>query len=171
MTNTKIPASRKRTRGTLRADRTRPRSVSERLVRCPSPPQTLSKGAVAEWLRLAPVAHRLGVLSGADLRSFELLCETLGTEKTARLAIEHDGMTIKTEGGGQKAHPGIRVMETARAQAARLLADFGLNPKSRNYVSTAPLRSKNAFDALDRQPASDASGDLDSYLAGDPDGQ
>lgn len=116
----------------------------ERLKRCPLPPNTLSDGARREWLKLAKVAHHLGTLTAADLRGFELLCETLTTERTAREAVAAAGMTTKTADGGLKPHPGVRIMETARNQAARLLESFGLNPKGRGSVERAPAKGVGA---------------------------
>ena len=143
MPNPRTPLARKRLAGTDRADRNRPRTVSERLARCPVPPATLSEAGAAEWKRLAPTAHKLGTLAAADLRSFELLCEVLATERQAREVVGREGMTIATSDGGSKAHPGIKAMEVARNQAARLLESFGLTPKGRNHVDPAPEPREN----------------------------
>jgi P27 family predicted phage terminase small subunit len=112
--------------------------AAARLRKCPPPPARLSKYAREEWSRLAPVAHRLGTLTEADLRGFELLVETLATERTARETVGADGLTVPTADGGSKSHPAVRCMETARNQAARMLESFGLNPKGRGTVETAP---------------------------------
>lgn len=109
-----------------------------RLRRPPKPPRTISEHVAIEWRRLAPIAQRLGTLTQADLRAFELLAETLATEKLARRQIEADGMSTATGDGGLKPHPSVRVMETARNQAARLLDAFGLTPKGRASVDRAP---------------------------------
>jgi P27 family predicted phage terminase small subunit len=122
----------------------RPKSPADRLLKCPVPPTRLSKPAREEWLRLASVAHRLGTLTEADLRGFELLTETLATERTARETVAEAGMTVPTADGGMKPHPAVRIMETARNQAARLLESFGLNPKGRSTVETAPQADRGA---------------------------
>ena len=101
------------------------------LAEAPAPPAHLSPRAAAEWRRLAPAAAALGALAGADLRGFELLCETLATEAEARAVVEAEGCAVPTAGGGAKPRPEVRVMETARVQAARLLAEFGLTPRGR----------------------------------------
>ncbi len=107
------------------------RHPTARLTEPPEPPDRLSPRAAAEWRRLAPAATALGTLAGADLRGFELLCETLATEATARAVVEAEGHAVPTAGGGAKPRPEVRVMETARVQAARLLAEFGLTPRGR----------------------------------------
>ena len=46
-------------------------------------------------------------------------------ERRARGVVDREGLTVPTADGGRKGHPAVNVMETARAQAARLLGDFG----------------------------------------------
>ncbi len=101
------------------------------LGEAPEAPAHLSARAAAEWRGLAPVAVALGTLTEADLRGFELLAETLATEAAARAVVEAEGCAVPTTSGGRKPRPEVRVMETARVHAARLLAEFGLTPKGR----------------------------------------
>lgn len=97
----------------------------------PPAPRHLSDLAKVEWKRLAPIAVRQGSLTIADGRAFELLCETLATEKRCRELVLVEGVSTRTADGGQKPHPAVRPMETARLQAARLLEKFGLTPSGR----------------------------------------
>jgi P27 family predicted phage terminase small subunit len=133
-------------RGTERPDRRPKRDFSARLTRAPSPPSHLSELAAAEWRRLAPVSVSLGTLTAADMRGFELLCETLASETAARAALAREGVTVRTVGGGLKPHPSVRVLETARAQAARLLDSFGLTPRGRQSLDTPPPLPHSAAD-------------------------
>ena len=114
------------------------RDPTARLDQAPEPPAHLSARAAAEWRRLAPVAAVLGTLTEADLRGFELLAETLATEAEARAVVQAEGCATTTAGGGAKSRPEVRVMETAGAQAARLLAEFGLTPKGRRGLDPPP---------------------------------
>jgi P27 family predicted phage terminase small subunit len=91
----------------------------------------------------------LGTLTEADLRGFELLAETLATEAEARAVVEAQGCATTTAGGGAKSRPEVRVMETARAQAARLLAEFGLTPKGRRELGVLPAGGASAGDPDD----------------------
>jgi P27 family predicted phage terminase small subunit len=134
--------------GTYRSDRAHPQTASERLAQCPQPPTDLSDVARSEWERLAAAAHEIGTLTAADLRAFRLLCETLATAAEAQGVIGREGMTLPTGSGGTRAHPATKVLETARAQAARLLAEFGMTPRGRNYVGAAPARAEE--DELER---------------------
>src|SRR4051812_17289867 len=91
-------------------------------------PEILTEAGRDEWQRLAPVACRLGTLTDSTARSFELLVETLATERKARDLVEKAGITVSTGRGGVKPHPAVRTMETARVQAAALLKLFRLDP-------------------------------------------
>jgi P27 family predicted phage terminase small subunit len=123
---------------TTRRDRQPRRDFARRLNRAPVPPESLSQGAKAEWERLAPAAVGIGALTAADLRAFELLCVTLATEAEARAVIDREGLTIVAGTGGRKAHPAVRLAETARAQAAQLLTAFGLTPRGRQSIDPPP---------------------------------
>lgn len=105
------------------------------LKRVPPPPKTLSERAVAEWRRLAPLTVRMGTLSDVDLPALALLCEVQATIAEASDILRRDGMTATTAAGGHKPHPGVRILESARNQAAGLLREFGLTPKSRRSVT------------------------------------
>jgi P27 family predicted phage terminase small subunit len=152
MPNPRRSAALKVISGTDRPDRQAPKPVENLHSAAPKPPKNLSKAAKSEWNRLAPIAHRLGYLADSDLRSFALLCETLATEGIARAEVVAAGMTVSTGTGGLKPHPAIRTMETARAQAARLLEAHGLNPKGRSSVDPAPPdRAANRFGSNGRR--------------------
>jgi P27 family predicted phage terminase small subunit len=135
----RISTTLKIARGTSRADRRSKRDFAARLTRTPSPPAHLSELAATEWRRLAPAAAGLGTLTAADLRAFELLAVTLATEAEAREVLQREGWTVSTaDGGSRKGHPAIKTIETARAQAARLLEAFGLTPRGRQALDTSP---------------------------------
>ena len=85
--------------------------------------------------------------AGAGL---SLWLEGLGplAEAEARAVVVAEGCAIPTAGDGLKPRPEVRVMETARVQAARLLADFGLTPKGRRGLAMVPSRGASADDPL-----------------------
>ena len=87
---------------------------------------------------MAPATVGLGTLTHADLRALELLADTLATAAEAQATVAQCGFTVPTADGGAKPHPAVRIMETARAQAKGLLADFGLTPRGRQGVDTKP---------------------------------
>ena len=98
----------------------------------------MTKEAAAEWKRLAPKAHKLGTLTTVDLVAFELLVNTLAMEVSARQTLADEGLTVVAANGGEKSHPAISVMTSARSAAIRMLGDFGLTPRGRMSVEPAP---------------------------------
>ncbi|HJS89381.1 MAG TPA: phage terminase small subunit P27 family [Steroidobacteraceae bacterium] len=126
----------KRTAGTFRQDRTARKSRSRRVVTIPDPPAHLTELARPEWLRLAPPICAQRTLAETDLRSLELLCEVLGTANQAQATLAKEGLTIRS-GDSVRAHPAVKILEGARAQATRLLIEFGCTPRARGHVEPA----------------------------------
>ncbi|MBV8589794.1 MAG: phage terminase small subunit P27 family [Acetobacteraceae bacterium] len=120
--------------GTSRRDRLPRSDPTLRLTEPPAPPSHLSERAAAEWNRLAQELVAAGVLTGGDLRSLELLAETLALEAEMRTLIAAEGATIPSGEGGRKGHPALKIATDARAQAIRLLEGFGMTPSSRQRV-------------------------------------
>lgn len=128
----------KRLRGTSRSGRQKNVPAGERLTTAPQPPAEMNERAAIEWRSLAPVLCDLGTLTAADLRALRLLCETLAAVAELAEVLAREGHTIPAAGGGMKGHPAAQSLATARAQAHRLLADFGLTPRARAAVDQAP---------------------------------
>jgi P27 family predicted phage terminase small subunit len=120
-----------------RAPKTKIRA-GDRLKKAPPPPKSLSASGAKEWKKLAPTVVDLGTVCRGDLRALEQLCETLGTVTELQEIVREQGLLLKTGTDSFKANPAVKSLETARNQAHRLLVEFGLTPKARNYVSRAP---------------------------------
>ena len=112
--------------------------AGDRLTKVPPAPKTLNQGARQEWKALTPVLVELGTICKADLRALEMLCGILADESRLQKIVDNEGYLLETGTGGKKANPAVKSLETARNQAERMLANFGLYPKARNYVSRAP---------------------------------
>lgn len=134
--------------GTYRADRSAPKTTGARLERMPPAPKHLSTEAKKQWKRLAPAVKATGAMTASDLVAFELLACTLATAIEAEALIAKEGATIEGGSGGQKAHPALAMMATARAQATALLAQFGLTPRGRAAIAPAPASKENKFSGL-----------------------
>ncbi len=128
----------KAVRGTTRPSRRKAPAAGERLTKAPNAPDSLSPAAASEWAVLAPILVELGTLTRADLRALELLCELLASVGELEEVIRREGHTIEAASGGRKGHPAAQALATARTQAHRLLADFGLTPRARASVDQAP---------------------------------
>ena len=134
----RLLTSRKQLAGTQRASRAKPTQSHGRIARTPAPPERLSILAIDEWKALAPLLTKAKTLSGSDLRALELLCETLASATEFAEIIRKEGATVAAAGGGTKGHPALQALATARSQARALLTDFGLTPRGRSGVETAP---------------------------------
>ncbi|WP_254609085.1 P27 family phage terminase small subunit [Burkholderia lata] len=55
-----------------------------------------------------------------------------------RETLNREGLTIVTGSGGSKAHPALRALSDACAQAARLFDAFGLSPRGQQVIDTPP---------------------------------
>jgi len=124
--------------GTLRPARAKQVPAGDRLLEAPPPPPGVSPGAAAEWTRLATDLVAVGTLTAADLRALQLLVETLAAVADLAATIGREGYTVPGAGGGVKSHPALVALAQARAQAHRMLSDFGLTPRARGSVDQAP---------------------------------
>lgn len=124
--------------------------AGKRLVQTPPAPAGLSPTARAHWETLAAICCERGVLTGGDLPALGLLAGTLADIDTARATIAAEGLTTATGADGMKPHPAIRVLESARRDAARMLGDFGLNPRARAAVNPAPEQGGTTDDIAAR---------------------
>lgn len=130
--------SHKTAAGTLRKSRMKQVPAGERLQNPPSPPDDLSPGAAVEWARLAGVLTEVGSLTRADLRGLAMLCELLADVRDLEAQVRRDGYLVPAANGGTKGNPASQALATARAQAHRMLSDYGLNPRARGSVDQAP---------------------------------
>jgi P27 family predicted phage terminase small subunit len=124
-------------------------TAADRLTDPPEPPETMSTGARLEWLKLAPVVVELGTMCRGDLRAFEQLTETLAMQTELQELVRSQGWLLPTGTDSYKANPAVKSLETARNQSHRLLVEFGLTPKARNYVSKAPEPVDDEFSFSD----------------------
>jgi P27 family predicted phage terminase small subunit len=120
----------KKLAGTFRPQREVSPDFLQQLAELPEPPEELPDGAKRQWLALAPAVCAAGIAS-ADLAAFQLLTVTLATAEECRRQIEREGYTVPSSKFGSRSHPAVTTMQQSRAQAASLLQQFALTPRSR----------------------------------------
>lgn len=99
------------------------------------PPEWLDEDAKEEWLRLAPILERLGVLTETDTDALTTYCEAWTTWKGATQKIRQFGMVIKGKDGDLPVvSPYVKIAEKAFAQVKGMLIEFGMTPSSRTKV-------------------------------------
>lgn len=127
-----------------RADRM-PQAEPKPAPGIPAPPVELSPAALAEWHRIAPILDRSRVLTEADGAALAIYCETFAEWINTTRRIRKLGMLIPTAAGGLKANPLVAISVKARADAARMLTEFGLTPSSRSKVTALPEPEADAL--------------------------
>lgn len=124
---------------------------------CPQPPDHIDGEARAEWLRRAPELWRLGVLTDADLSTFEAYCSAYGRWRQAEEALKRmgandaltEGLAIRTKQGNAVYNPVLIASDRAREHFTRLAAEFGMTPAARSRI-VAGVPPQQTGDALTR---------------------
>lgn len=130
------------------------------------PPVFLTKEAKAEWRRLAPQVHKLGLLTEQDVATFAAYCQAFGRWSAAESQLGRDarkrgamagGTIIKTVGGNVIQNPAVSIANAAMAQMVKYAVEFGFTPSARarvhNAAPTAARRKAAAEEAADtKQP-------------------
>ena len=90
--------------------------------------------AQAEWVRLAPILQRLGVLAETDTGALTAYCEAWATWKGATQQIRKFGMVIKGKDAIPIVSPYVKIAHNALLHMRALLTEFGMTPSSRARV-------------------------------------
>ena len=133
----RLPASVKRSRGTLRKSRevVKPISLGADQQVNTAAPTWLTRGAKVEWTRVATMLDAAKLLSDGDRTALALYCTAVDRAQKAEKQIEKDGMVVTNPATGAiHAHPLLSVAKEARAQALRYGCEFGLTPASRSKM-------------------------------------
>lgn len=121
-------------------------------VRMPDAPAWLDGKAQAAWRELASVLTEMRVVTDADKKALELLCDAYSEYRTARSAIREHGSSYKsaTEGGGFiiRSRPEVAIASDAWRRVKSLLSEFGLTPSSRTKVKSAEPSTVDPFEVF-----------------------
>ncbi len=111
----------------------------------PSPPDFLSKEALAEWRRVAPQLHDAGVITTLDRAALAAYCQAYGRWKQAESALaamassdSHQALTVQTSNGTTIPNPLVGIANKAKADAMRHAAELGMTPAARSRVEPLP---------------------------------
>lgn len=103
--------------------------------RVPSAPRWLSEEARAEWKRLAPRLHAVGLLTDVDGTALALLCEALAQYLAAKRIVDREGMLLTSDKGNAYQHPAAGLMTSARSELLKWMREFGMTPSARTRIS------------------------------------
>lgn len=112
----------------------------------PEPPSFLSQYACDEWWRLAPMLHRIGLLTIADIAVFAVYCQFAGRWRTAAELLaamaERDALTsglmIKTRSGDITQNPLAAIERKSAEMMMRIAGEFGFTPAARARIAGGP---------------------------------
>ncbi len=109
-------------------------------VAIPPCPRWLDPKAKTLWRHLTKVLHEIQVLTLADARALELVCEAYAEWRAARAVIRRRGPSYETEtaAGGLvvRSRPEVAIAADAWRRVRQGLTDFGLTPASRTKLTT-----------------------------------
>ncbi len=101
--------------------------------------------ARAEWDSKAPMLHRLGLLTEADLDGLVMYCATFARWKTAERELRRFGMIVSSK---QYPYPIISpwliIANKSQQQCRAMLLEFGLTPVSRSRVHVPKKQTPDA---------------------------
>jgi len=102
------------------------------------PPWMTDRIAICAWKELAPLLEGMKIVTEADRKGLELLCDAYAEWRRARAVVQTEGMTYETENstGGAviKPRPEVCIASNAWLRVSRMLQEFGLTPAARARV-------------------------------------
>ena len=121
--------------------------------RVPSAPRWLSEEARAEWKRLAPRLHAVGLLTEVDTQALGLLCESFAQYVAAKAIVDREGLLLMSDKGNAYQHPAAGLMTQARGELMKWAREFGMTPAARSRISVqaaedAPTLADMLFEAV-----------------------
>ncbi len=103
-------------------------------------PAWLSPKAKRAWKELVGILGGMDILSKADRRAMELLCDAYAEYRDARAVVAKQGATYEAEtvAGGVmiRPRPEVAIAADAWRRVKGMLTEFGLTPASRSRVQT-----------------------------------
>lgn len=112
----------------------------------PNAPPFLSRYAKTEWKRIAPILHKNGLLTEADIASLAAYCQNYHRWIESEKLIRALGYTYETDKGNVIQRPEVGIANTAMKLMKQFAAEFGLTPSSRtNITADKTLESEDPF--------------------------
>lgn len=144
---TPLPTNVKLLRGTKKSRINMKEPKLDRAL--PKPPRHLSKGARAEWNRIAPILCDAGLLTKLDVGALEIYCVNYAVMVDAEKELAKSKLVITETGSkGQrikKVNPWFNVLQSASKMVLELAREFGCTPATRHRVSAIPTPELDPF--------------------------
>lgn len=103
----------------------------------PNPPTWLDREAAAEWRRVVPELHRLGLLSKVDRAVLATYCSAWSKFVAAERMVQRDGLIVLGHRDAERKHPAWQMWREAATVVATLSKEIFASPNAR-LRSTKP---------------------------------
>ena len=97
----------------------------------PESPSFLSRYAKKEWKRIAPIVHKNGLLTDADINMLAGYCQAYHRWVECEKHIRAHGYTVVTDKGNIIQRPEVGIANKAMKEMRDFGKEFGLTPSSR----------------------------------------
>lgn len=104
----------------------------------PSPPSGMTKEALTNWRRLAPLLANLGLLSARFRDVLALYCETLAEFWQHKRTLQKEGFTIVAGNQTKIPHPCVGMKDRCQSQLVKFAREIGLTPASATGLLLSP---------------------------------
>ena len=104
----------------------------------PACPEFLSEIAQAEWHRLAPQLHRIGVLTQVDGNTLAAYCSAFDLWQDALRKTNQHGTVIKSPSGYPIQSPWVAIVNKQVELMNKLAGELGITPASRSRIKVDP---------------------------------
>ncbi|MTI32807.1 phage terminase small subunit P27 family [Xanthovirga aplysinae] len=146
------PTQMKVISGTLQKCRTNKKEPKLPTDYNPSPPEWLDKKGKLAFRQLAKELGNMQVLTTADRKALELLCDAYSEYREARKAVKELGSTYESinQSGGvmYRARPEVAIASDAWKRVRSMMSEFGLTPSSRSKVAATGEKEKDPLEAF-----------------------
>src|SRR5262249_50774723 len=103
--------------------------------KCPEPPDWITGFAAAEWRRIGPELHALGLLTNLDITVFGAYCVSYGRWRAAEELLAGEALVVAGYEKNPVQNPLVRVARESARDVLRAGAELGLSPSARVRVA------------------------------------
>ncbi len=121
----------------------------------PKVPVWLNGTARAAWMELRPLLEKIKVVTEADRKALELLCDAYSEYRAYREVVRREGATyqVTTKRGGTmyRMRPEVAAAQDAWKRTRAMLAEFGLTPAARSKVKVLKETADDPYERYRRK--------------------
>ncbi|MFF7233960.1 phage terminase small subunit P27 family [Streptomyces sioyaensis] len=103
-----------------------------------APPADFEGEALAEWRRVVPELHRLGLVTVVDRAYLVAYCSAWSSFEEARQTLAERGPLVEGRDGNLVKNPAAQIMRDSADMMIKFGSRFGLSPSDRTRLSVAP---------------------------------